>query len=124
MMEKPKTKIPKKTIVKKETSKKVTQADYEKKVIELAKAGLTAEKIGEKLRKEGIHPKEYKKKISHILKEKELYKNPDLKNMEAKFEKIVAHADKNKQDKRAKRQKERVYSQIRKLKKYFKIPLK
>ena len=51
--------------VKKE--KKLSQKDYEKKVLELAKKPLTSEKIGEELRKQGIHPKEYHRKISKIL---------------------------------------------------------
>lgn len=98
---------------------KISQVEYEKKIIELAKQGFTSEKIGEKLRQEGIHPKEYEKKISLILKEKGSYVNPDLKNVEDKLENIKNHFEKNKQDKRAKREKDRVFSQFRKLKKYF-----
>ena len=101
---------------------KLSQEEYEKKVIELAKSGLTAEKIGQKLRDEGIHPKEYSKKISKILGD--LYVNPDIKNVEAKLERIKKHLEKNKQDKRAKREKDRVFAQLRKLKKYFGIPTK
>ncbi len=108
----------------KEKTGKLSQTDFEKKVIELAKTGLTAEKIGEKLKQQGIHPKEYSKKISKILKEKELYVNPDLKNIEAKLERIKKHYEKNKQDKRAMREKDRVFSQLRKIKKYLKLPLK
>jgi ribosomal protein S15P/S13E len=96
---------------------KPTQKEYEKKVLELADEGLTAEKIGQKLKEEGIHPKDYDKKISQILGDK--YLNPDLKNVEEKLEKIKAHYEKNKQDKRAKREKDRVFSQLRKLKIYF-----
>jgi len=55
----------------KKTSKKISQSEFEKKVLELAKKDVTSEKIGEILRKEGIHPKNYSKKISVILKEKE-----------------------------------------------------
>jgi len=109
---------------KKILNKKTTEQDFEKKVLELAKTGLTSEKIGETLRKEGIHPKEHSKKISKILKENNTYINPDLKNIEEKLEKIKKHFETNKQDKRAKREKDRVYSQLRKLKKYNKIPLK
>lgn len=105
-------------------SKKLTQAEFEKKVIALADSGLTSEKIGEKLRKENIHPKEYKKKISQVLREKERYVNPDLKNVEEKLERVKTHLEKNKQDKRAKREKDRVFSQVRKLKKYFGIEIK
>ncbi|MBT3405455.1 hypothetical protein HN832_04615 [archaeon] len=102
-------------------TKKITQAEFEKKVIKLADEGLTSEKIGEKLRQEGIHSNDFKKKISQILKEKEKYVNPDLKNVEAKLEKIKTHFGSNKQDKRAKREKDRFFSQLRKLKIYHKV---
>lgn len=104
--------------------KKLSQQDFEKRVLELAKKGLTSEKIGESLRKEGIHPSEYEKKISKILKEKELYVNPDLKNVEEKLNRISEHYGKNKQDKRALREKTRVFSQLRKVKKYHGIAVK
>lgn len=101
----------------KQEKKKLTQKEYEKKVNELAKEGLTSEKIGQKLRDEGIHPQEYEGKISKILGEN--YVNPDLKNVEEKLEKIKVHYEKNKQDKRAKREKDRVFAQSRKLKKHL-----
>lgn len=100
-------------------AKRLSQKDYEKKVLELEKKALTSEKIGEELRKQGIHPKEYHRKISKILKDK--YINPDLKNVENKLERIKKHYEKNKQDKRAMREKDRVFAQLRKLKKYFKV---
>lgn len=103
------------------TPKKTSQIDFEKKVLELAKKGLTSEKIGEELRQQKIHPKEYNKKISKILKEKKEYVNADLKNVENKLERIQRHYQKNKQDKRAMREKDRVFSQVRKLKKYHKV---
>lgn len=105
---------------KKTKVKKLSIAEFEKKVIELANKGLTSEKIGETLRREGIHPKEYGKKISKILKEKNLYINPDLKNIEEKLKKIKEHYEKNRQDKRAMRDKDRISAQLRKLKRYFK----
>jgi ribosomal protein S15P/S13E len=104
---------------KQKDKQKLSQEEFEKKVLALAKKGLTSEKIGETLRKENIHPKEYNKKISKILGEK--YVNPDLKNIEEKLEKIKKHYEKNKQDKRAMREKDRIFAQLRKLKKYFKI---
>ena len=112
----------KETPEKKETKKKITEAQYEKKVVELAEKGLTSEKIGETLRRENIHPKEFEKKISQILKEKKIYVSPDLKNVENKLERIKTHYAKNKQDKKAKREKDRVFSQLRRLKMYLKIP--
>ena len=111
--------MPKKSEKKQEENpKKLTLEEYEKKVIDLADKGLTTEKIGEELKKNGIHSKEYEKKISKILKEK--YISPDLKNCEGKLAKIEEHLKKNKQDKRAKRERSRVFSQIRKIKKYLK----
>ncbi|HLD55270.1 MAG TPA: hypothetical protein VJB35_03345 [Candidatus Nanoarchaeia archaeon] len=110
-------------MVTKET-KKISQKDFEKKVIEYAKTGLTSEKIGQKLRKEDIHPNDFEKKISQILKENNLYVNPDLKNVDEKLNKIKTHYEKNKKDKRAMREKDRRFSQLRKIKLYFKVPLK
>jgi ribosomal protein S15P/S13E len=99
--------------------KKPTLEEYEKKVIELAKNGLTSEKIGEQLRRENIHPQEYKKKISKILKEKEIYTNSDLKNIQKKLEGLDKHFQGNKQDKKAKKDREKIYGNYKKLKEYF-----
>jgi ribosomal protein S15P/S13E len=102
----------------KDKSKKLTQEEFEKKVLELAGKDLTSEKIGEELRKQNIHPKEHKKKISQILGDK--YIIPDLKNIEAKLGKVKKHSEKNKKDKRAMREKVRIAAQLRRAKKYFK----
>lgn len=102
-------------------SKKLSQEEFEKKVIEFAGKGLTSEKIGEELRKQGIHPEEHNKKISKILKEKEKYVNPDIKNINEKLEKIKKHYEKHKQDKRAMREKDRIFAKLRKIKKYHKV---
>lgn len=99
-------------------SEKVTQEVFEKKVLALAEKGFTAEKIGEMLRKEGIHSKEFGKKISKILGNK--YTSPDMKNIQTKLEKIQAHYAKNKKDRRAMRDKERVAAQLQRLEKYSK----
>ena len=122
--ETPKEKAPEKSVKKETEKKKISQADFEKKILELAKKDLTSEKIGEELRKQGIHPKDFNKKISKILKEKGKYINPDLKNVETKLEKVGKHFEKNKQDKRAMRERDRLFSQVRKLKKYFKVAIK
>ena len=108
---------------KKQEAQKISQEEYEKKIIELSEKGLTSEKIGEALRRQRIHPKEHKKKISIVLKEKNLYINPDIQNIEKKLRKIRSHSEKYKQDKRAMREKERVYAQLRKLKKYFNMSI-
>jgi ribosomal protein S15P/S13E len=98
--------------------KKLPKEHFEKRVLELAEAGLTSEKIGEKLRSEKLHPQEYGK-ISKILKEKGKYIQPDVKNLETKLEKIRSHAAKNKQDKRAIRERERIAAQLRRMKNFF-----
>lgn len=96
---------------------KLSQEEFEKRVIELANQGLTSEKIGEKLRGMGIHPMEYKKRISEIMGEK--YVPPELINVQAKLDNLHKHIEKNKQDKRAVREKDRIFSQLRKLKEFF-----
>ena len=98
---------------------KLSWEEFEKKIKELAEQGLTSEKIGEKLKKEGIYSREFGKKISEIMGDK--YSPPDILNIQNKLEKIKKHIEKNKQDKKAVREKDRIYSQLRKLKKYFKI---
>ena len=117
--------MPKKIAEKKENSEKVNVISKPKldnnEIVEMAKKGLTAEKIGEELRKKGIHTKEQGVKISKILKEKGIYVNPDIKNVEAKLEGILRHYEKNKQDKKSMREKDRVFSQLRKLKMHFKV---
>lgn len=97
--------------------KRISQEEFEKKVLELAEKGLTSEKIGETLRKEGIHPMEFKKKISRILGSR--YVNPDIKNIERKLEKLEKHHATNKKDKRAMRDKEKVSAKLRRLKNYL-----
>jgi len=104
--------------IKTETKKvqKLSQEEFEKKVIELAEKGITSEKIGEVLRKEGIHSKEFNKKISRILGNK--YVNADEKNIQKKLERIEKHFEKNKKDKRAMRDKEKISARLRRLRKY------
>lgn len=110
---------PEETDKKEIIGKKLSNEKYEEKVIELAKEGLTSEKIGESLRKEGVHSKDYSKKISKILKEKELYSNPDLKNIQKKLDSLDKHFQNNKQDKKAKKDREKIYGNYRKLNGYF-----
>src|SRR4030067_882611 len=86
--------------------KKLSKEEFEKKVLELADKGLTSEKIGELLRREGVHPNEFEKKISKILGVK--YVNPDEKNIGEKLEKLEKHYSKNKKDRKAMRDRERV----------------
>lgn len=106
------------------TKKKISQAEFEKLIIKLADEGLTSEKIGEKLRKDDIHTKNFSKTVSIILKDAGKYVNPDLKNLEEKLERLKSHYETNKKDKRAMRDKDRVFSELRQMKKYFKIAIK
>lgn len=59
--------------------------------------------------------------MSKIFKEKNKYVNPDIKNIEEKLEKIKKHYEKHKQDKRAMREKDRIFAKLRKIKKYHKV---
>jgi len=111
--------MPEETIEKTEEKKKLSQEEFEEKVLELAGTGLTSEKIGEALRKQGIHSMQYKKKISEILKKENKYVVPEIKNIEEKLEDIIKHAEKNKQDKRALRDKDRVFAKLRRTKAFF-----
>jgi small subunit ribosomal protein S15 len=88
---------------KKET--KMKPADVEKKVIELGKQGIPAEKIGLVLRdKHGIpKAKMLGKKIGQILRENNLYENSEKRNLNKKIETLGKHMEKNKHDFSAKR---------------------
>ncbi len=110
-------KIKKKSTESRKKTEKIPQEEFDKKVIELAEKGLTSEKIGEILRKEGIHPKDFSKKISGILRGK--YISPDLKNIQEKLEKVKSHFEKNRKDRRAMRDKERISAKLRRLNKYL-----
>ncbi len=114
-----KTKEEKKKESKKPEKQKLSQSEYEKRIKELAEKGMTSEKIGETLRKEGIHPKEYSGKIAKIMGPK--YSPADIINLNKKLESLKKHVEKNKQDKRAMREKDRIFAHLRKLKKYFKL---
>ena len=58
-----------KNIDSEEKKEKISEKEFEEKVIGLATTGMTSEKIGESLRHQGIHPMGYEK-ISRILKKK------------------------------------------------------
>lgn len=98
----------------------ISLEEFSTQVKELAERGVTSEKIGETLRQKGIHPKEHGK-ISRILKEKGLYHPPEIKNIKEKLERITKHKEKHIQDKRAMRERERIFSLLRKQKEYQKI---
>ncbi len=66
-------------------------------------------------------PKKAERENSKILKEKNKHTIPDVANIEKKLERIKNHYEKNRQDKRAMREKERIASKLRRIKKYHKI---
>ena len=103
---------------------KYTEKEVEDIILNIVKnqPELTSEKIGLILRDTYGIPKTkiYGIKISEVLKKAGQYQDPTLINLEKKTEKIESHLEKNKQDKRAMREKARVFSQLRKIKKYLK----
>jgi small subunit ribosomal protein S15 len=82
-----------------------TEEEVKAIILKLSEKGLTAEKIGLVLRDQYGIPKVkiYNLKISKVLKEKDKYIDPDIKNLDKKLEKVITHYKKNKQDKRAER---------------------
>lgn len=78
----------------------ISKEELEKRVIELGEQDITAEKIGLALAKE-FNVKARKalgKRISQILKEKNLYTSPDIKNLKLQVEKLKKHLSKNSKD--------------------------
>jgi len=87
-----------------EEKKETSEKSIEKKIVELAKKGMTTEKIGLELKREGIYVKSaLKKRIGKILKEHGIESNADKKNIEKRIERLNAHLSANKHDYSAKR---------------------
>lgn len=82
---------------------------------------LTAEKIGLILRDAYGIPKTriYGFRIGSVLRELNVYSNPDIKNLAKKVEKLDAHALKNKQDKKVRRALIVAKSKLKKVKDYL-----
>lgn len=95
---------------------KISEKEFESKVLELAKQGLTSEKIGLELKKEKLYAKGYKK-IGRILKENSNFKSPDIENLRKRVEKLQAHGKKHSQDKTYSRALSIKSMKLRKLKK-------
>jgi small subunit ribosomal protein S15 len=93
-----------KNTIKKPVWLKYNEAEIKEIVLKIAEKnpGLTTEKIGLVLRDNYGIPttKIFGFKISDVLKGKNLYESPDLKNLKAKNEKLITHLLKNKQDKK------------------------
>jgi len=81
-----------------------SEKEIESLVIDLAKQGLTSEKIGLKLKKEhNINAKLSGLKISKILRKHNLYQDADIKNLTEGVDKLKKHIAKNRQDHNTKR---------------------
>lgn len=78
---------------------KLSEKEIEAKVLELGKQGITNEKIGLELKKQGIKPTDYKKRVSEILKQENLGKSSDIENIKKALEKLKKHSQNHKQDK-------------------------
>jgi ribosomal protein S15P/S13E len=102
---------------------KYTKTEVKEIIISLAKKDpeLSSEKIGLILRDSYGIPrvKIYQIKIGQVLREAGLYKNPDLKNLEKKQEKLKVHLEKNKQDKRTRRALTITFGKAKKTREYL-----
>jgi len=79
-------------------------SEIEEKIVELAKKGMTSEKIGIELKKQGIFVKSaLNKRISKVLKEKKHYVDADLKHIEKIIERLKKHISAHKHDYPSKR---------------------
>ncbi len=97
---------------------KMKPAEIENKVVELAKAGNSPEKIGLILRDEYGIPKVkvIGKKLTKILKENGIDKNSEIDNTSKKIDKLVKHAEKHKHDYYAKRAIVKMNARLKKMK--------
>jgi len=101
---------------------KTTDKEVESLVIKLASQGNTNEKIGLILRDQYGIPttKIYGKRISQILKENKIDKDPDLENLKKRVDNLKKHAENNKQDKATKKALSIKEAKIKKLLQYRK----
>lgn len=102
---------------------KIKSAELDNIVIELARNGESPAKIGLVLRDRHGIPKSklISKKISGILKEKDIAFKKEAESMQETIEKIQKHIEKNKQDNTAKKSLEKKLWTLRKLKQINKI---
>ena len=125
----------KKTKEKKPSTKKITKPVWlkytEEEVREIIlnlikkQPELTTEKIGLILKDTYGIPKTkiYGIKIGQVLKQENLYKNPDLLNLEKKESSIQEHIKRNNQDKRSKRALGITKAKLKKTREYLKIKI-
>jgi len=90
--------MPKKKIeeIKKIDKKKIEE--IEKLIVDLAKKGMTSEKIGLKLKEKGIYVKNYGLKIGKILEKYNFPNDADIRNLEKKIERMKKHFQRHPHD--------------------------
>ena len=93
---------------------KLDEKEAEKLIIEMGKSGMTSEKIGQKMKDEHGQKKSTVK-ISKILKENNLYVNPDIKNLTEIVAALKNHLAKNRKDQPTRRALMIKESKLRKL---------
>ena len=84
-------------------TEKLTKEKYNEIVLELARKGMTNEKIGLLIKKEHKVVPRSIEKISKILKRNNLVSNPDNINLKKSVDKLTKHAQIHKQDRTFKR---------------------
>lgn len=86
------------------TEEKKVEANVEEKIVELAKKGISPEKIGLELKKQGLFVKKtLGKRITEVLKSRGIEMNADLLNLQRNVETLKKHISINKLDFKAKR---------------------
>ncbi len=100
---------------------KLSLEEVEAIAIKLAGEGHTSEKIGLILRDQYGIPSTriFGKKLGKILKEKNVYKDANLANVEQKHLRIKTHLQKHHTDRKSKRALEIRTARVRKMKKYI-----
>jgi len=94
---------------------KISREKYEELVIELAKQGLTNEKIGLIIKKEHkIVPRSYEK-IGKVLKRHNIESKSDTINLKRKIDMLTKHSLTNKQDKTFKRSLSKKSAKLRRI---------
>jgi len=90
-------------------------------ILKLANKGMTTEKIGLTLRDQYGIPKTklYGFKIKEVLKEKDKYDDPNVKNLKTNLDRIQLHYKKNKGDKKAERSLMIIKAELKKREEYL-----
>jgi len=99
---------------------KLNEKEIESLILDLAKQGMTSEKIGLKLKEKGINAKSHSLKINKVLKKNNLFEDADIKNLALRVEKMKKHSARNRQDHNVKRALSIKEAKLKKLREYRK----